>query len=94
MCNTRYDPRSATLPLPQSSHPTLWFLTIAHRYCCCCCWWCGCVRYTKIGPEAVNSTLGQQLNLESALQSFVILKNNDSTLPFIKGKKTAVSRGY
>ena len=69
--------------------------------------------YTKIGAEAVNSTLGQQLNLEAALQarsflvdmsrsgtsssnkricaqSFVLLKNEDKTLPMAKGKKTAI----
>jgi hypothetical protein len=62
--------------------------------------------YTKIGAEAVNSTAAQQLNLEAALQSFVLLKNDarkgvpsggalDSSaavpvLPFTKGKKTAI----
>eukprot|EP00039_Didymoeca_costata_P030626 m.30608 g.30608 ORF g.30608 m.30608 type:complete len:811 (-) comp8218_c0_seq1:49-2481(-) len=46
--------------------------------------------YTKIGAEAVNASEAHQLNLEAALQSFVLLKNDKNTLPFTKGKKTAV----
>lgn len=46
--------------------------------------------YTKIGAEAVNSTAAQQLNLEAALQSFVLLKNDNAVLPIVKGKKTAL----
>lgn len=46
--------------------------------------------YTQIGAEAVNSTASQQLNLEAALQSFVLLKNENSVLPFKKGMKTAI----
>eukprot|EP01047_Picozoa_sp_COSAG01_P003232 COSAG01_NODE_94_length_26962_cov_9.110933_16_plen_405_part_00 len=38
----------------------------------------------------VNSTASQQLNLEAALQSFVLLKNTGGVLPFKKGKKLAV----
>jgi len=38
----------------------------------------------------VNSTFGQQLNLEAALQSFCLLKNEAQTLPMKKGKKTAI----
>ena len=37
--------------------------------------------YTKIGAEAVNSTFAQQLNLEAALQSFVLLKNDAPASP-------------
>ena len=48
--------------------------------------------YTKIGEEAINSTASQQLNLEAALQSFVLLKNEESTLPMKKGKKLAVGQ--
>ena len=32
--------------------------------------------YTSIGDESINSTAGWQLNLEAALQSFVLLKND------------------
>jgi beta-glucosidase-like glycosyl hydrolase len=32
--------------------------------------------YTTLGDESINSTAGWQLNLEAALQSFVLLKNN------------------
>eukprot|EP00656_Telonema_subtile_P053359 TRINITY_DN7716_c0_g1_i1.p1 TRINITY_DN7716_c0_g1~~TRINITY_DN7716_c0_g1_i1.p1 ORF type:complete len:526 (-),score=141.07 TRINITY_DN7716_c0_g1_i1:109-1686(-) len=46
--------------------------------------------YTKITADAVNSTAAQQLNLEAALQSLVLLKNEAKTLPFKKGVKTAV----
>ncbi len=46
--------------------------------------------YTQIGEEAINSTDSQQLNLEAALQSFVLLKNDDGTLPMKLGKKTAI----
>lgn len=46
--------------------------------------------YTKIGADAVNSTEAQQLNLEAALQSFVLLKNENGALPFARGKTTAV----
>ena len=37
--------------------------------------------YTKIGAEVVNSTEHQKINLDSTLQSLVLLKNNDTTLP-------------
>ena len=37
--------------------------------------------YTKIGAEVVNSTEHQKINLDSTLQSLVLLKNNDATLP-------------
>eukprot|EP01059_Diplonema_ambulator_P004195 TRINITY_DN138_c0_g2_i1.p1 TRINITY_DN138_c0_g2~~TRINITY_DN138_c0_g2_i1.p1 ORF type:complete len:752 (+),score=249.86 TRINITY_DN138_c0_g2_i1:57-2312(+) len=37
--------------------------------------------YTKIGIEVVNSTAHQQLNLEAAEQSLVLLKNDKNILP-------------
>lgn len=43
-----------------------------------------------LGAEAVNSTHAQQLNLEAALQSFVLLKNDEKTLPLSPDMKTAV----
>ena len=46
--------------------------------------------YSLIGEEAVNSTSAQQLNLEAALQSFVLLKNDNNILPLQRGKKTAL----
>ena len=46
--------------------------------------------YTSIGEEGINSTAGWQLNLEAALQSFVLLKNDGDVLPMKKGKKTAI----
>ena len=46
--------------------------------------------YAKIGDEHINSTAGWQLNLEAALQSFVLLKNDGDVLPMKKGKKTAI----
>jgi beta-glucosidase-like glycosyl hydrolase len=45
-------------------------------------------RYTKIGVDVINSTHAQQLNLEAALQSFVLLQNDGGVLPFTRGKKT------
>ena len=50
--------------------------------------------YAKIGIEAINTTHTQQLVLEAAQQSFVLLKNDDNTLPFTRGKKTAVLGPY
>ena len=46
--------------------------------------------YASIGAEAVNSTASQILNLEAALQSFVLLKNDGGVLPMKRGIKTAV----
>ena len=37
--------------------------------------------YTKIGKEVVNSTAHSKVNLDSAIQSMVLLKNNNSVLP-------------
>ena len=37
--------------------------------------------YTKIGPEAINSTAHQEANLDAALQSMVLLKNEGGVLP-------------
>ena len=46
--------------------------------------------YTKTSAEMVNSTFSQALNLDSALQSFVLLKNNNNVLPMQRGKKTVL----
>jgi beta-glucosidase-like glycosyl hydrolase len=48
--------------------------------------------YSKIGVDVINSTAHQQLTLEAAEQSFVLLKNDDNTLPFstTSGGKLAV----
>ena len=46
--------------------------------------------YSKIGAEQINSTFSQNLNLQSALQSFVLLKNNNNILPMTRGKKTVL----
>eukprot|EP00005_Dracoamoeba_jomungandri_P000876 CAMPEP_0174251866 /NCGR_PEP_ID=MMETSP0439-20130205/1559_1 /TAXON_ID=0 /ORGANISM="Stereomyxa ramosa, Strain Chinc5" /LENGTH=746 /DNA_ID=CAMNT_0015332303 /DNA_START=231 /DNA_END=2471 /DNA_ORIENTATION=- len=46
--------------------------------------------YTKIGIDVVDSYQHQLLNYESALQSFVLLKNSGNTLPFPVGKQLAV----
>jgi beta-D-xylosidase 4 len=46
--------------------------------------------YTKINSEAVNSTFSHELNLEAALQSFVLLKNVNNVLPMDRNKKTVL----
>eukprot|EP01059_Diplonema_ambulator_P004196 TRINITY_DN138_c0_g3_i1.p1 TRINITY_DN138_c0_g3~~TRINITY_DN138_c0_g3_i1.p1 ORF type:complete len:773 (+),score=261.21 TRINITY_DN138_c0_g3_i1:45-2321(+) len=46
--------------------------------------------YTQIGAEAINATLHQQINLEAAQQSFVLLKNTNNVLPIGTSKKLAI----
>eukprot|EP01126_Amoeba_proteus_P002860 TRINITY_DN10928_c0_g1_i7.p1 TRINITY_DN10928_c0_g1~~TRINITY_DN10928_c0_g1_i7.p1 ORF type:complete len:672 (+),score=96.86 TRINITY_DN10928_c0_g1_i7:1352-3367(+) len=48
------------------------------------------VAWTQIGIDVINSTLHQQIQFEAALQSFVLLKNQDSVLPLKKGLNVAV----
>ena len=38
----------------------------------------------------VNSTYSQALNLDGALQSFVLLKNDKNVLPMQRGKQTVL----
>jgi len=49
--------------------------------------------YTKIGAEAVNSTAAQQLNLEAALQSFVLLKNRGGVRARYTNERTSQGQG-
>ena len=46
--------------------------------------------YTKIGSEALNSSESQAINYEAALQSFVLLKNDNQVLPISKTANIAV----
>lgn len=46
--------------------------------------------YTKITADSINSTEHQQINLEAALQSMVLLQNPSSVLPLRRGKTIAV----
>ena len=46
--------------------------------------------YATIGAEAVNSTAHHQANLDGALQSIVLLRNDGGVLPFAPGASLAV----
>ena len=46
--------------------------------------------YWQIPPTAVNTNDSQALNLLLTLKAMVLLKNDNSTLPFSKGSKVAV----
>ena len=46
--------------------------------------------WQSLGLETINSTLHQQIQFEAALQSFVLLKNEDNVLPLKVGQKVAV----
>jgi beta-glucosidase len=48
------------------------------------------VSWNSIPVEAINSVQHRIVNYEAALQSFVLLKNEDNVLPLKAGSKIAV----
>lgn len=48
------------------------------------------VEWSKITPDAINSTRHQRISYEAGLQSMILLKNEKGLLPLKKGSKIAV----
>lgn len=66
------------------SSPIDWFLFFSNPH------FFFVVDWSQIGTDVINSTLHQSIQMDAALQSFVLLKNSQNVLPIKKGSTVAV----